>query len=142
MNIYENLLEYIAKNYKPLNNWIYFNTSTMEDGNTSLNTITGTTVNEYNDGSRDIELIFAIAMIQTYDTGTSDTNLDAISEVNHFIEWFESESMKNILFENTQIIINELTVLDTTPLLSVDMAQNLAKYQFNCSLKFLKKGSI
>lgn len=141
MNKYEQISEFISQNYKPLNDWLFFNTSTMEAENASLNTIGGNgTITTYIDGTKEIELTFAVGMIKSYDTGTSTINIDAINEVDNFIRWIgEQNNLENYPNLGDNITVYELEALDTVPTLSVDPSQNLAKYQFNCVIRYLER---
>lgn len=141
MNKYKILTEFIAENYKPLNDWMYFNAITSEDGNVSLNTMeSAIAVNMFNDGSREVNLLFAISMIKQYDMEMSQTNLEAINEVDHFIKWIYNQNMlRNFPDMGEDITVFDMEVLDSVPSVSVDSEQNLAKYQFNCSLNYLER---
>lgn len=138
LNKYEKLAEFIAENYTPLNDWIYFNATTSEDGNVSLNTIQSEkALNTFNDGSKEVEFLFAIAMIKQYDVEMSSTNIDAIHEVDNFIKWLDNlDELPNIC---DNVIVNFIEVLDSVPTMSVDTQQNLAKYQFNCKMNYLEE---
>lgn len=143
-NKYKRLTEWIADNYQPLSNWIYFNATIMEAGNTSLNTMEGqNAVHTFNDGSKEVNLPFAIAMIKAYDTEMSETNLDAIKEIDHFIEWLNVQDVaQNFPDLGENITVFGLDVLDSSPSVSVDNDQNLAKYQFNCTINYLEQNTI
>ena len=140
MNKYEQVTKYLADNYIPLGNWIYFNATVFEDGNTSINTIESERATKvYIDGSKEVELLFAIAMIKTYDTEMSNTNIEAISEIDNFMTWIEEQNnIENYPFLGDNITVLEINVLDLSPSLAVDTEQNLSKYQFNCNIKFLE----
>ena len=143
-NKYKKLTEWIAENYQPLSNWIYFNATIMEVGNTSLNTMEGQDATRtFNDGSKEVNLAFAIAMIKTYDAEMSETNLDAIKEIDHFIEWLNAQdAAQNFPNLGENITVFGLDVLDSSPSVSVDNEQNLAKYQFNCTINYLEQNTI
>lgn len=143
-NKYKKLTEWIADNYQPLSNWIYFNATIMEAGNTSLNTMEGQDATQtFNDGSKEVNLPFAIAMIKAYDAEMSDTNLDAIKEIDHFIEWLNTQDVaQNFPDLGGNITVFGLDVLDSSPSVSVDNEQNLAKYQFNCTINYLEQNII
>lgn len=137
-NKYKKITEWLSENYEPLNDWIYFNASIYEDGNTSLNTLESErALNEFTDGSREVELLFAISMIRLYDNSMSDTNLMAINEVEHFMDWLENTNTLPNLGEF--YTTNSFDVLDSNPSVAVDNEQNLAKYQFNCSINYLER---
>lgn len=142
MDKYEQITNFITENYKPLNNWIYFIALPMEDGNTSMIPVpTGMRyITEFIDGSKDVNLQFAIAMVKLFDVNTSTINLEAIKEVENFTDWFEQQDYT----ENYPILgdgykVYEMQVLDATPTISIDNEQSLVKYQFNCSINYIEE---
>ena len=142
MDKYEQITNFITENYKPLNNWIYFIALPMEDGNTSMIPVpTGTRyITEFIDGSKDVNLQFAIAMVKLFDVNTSNINLEAIKEVENFTDWFEHQDyIENFPILGNRYKVYEMQVLDTTPTISVDNEQSLVKYQFNCSINYIEE---
>lgn len=134
---YEALARFIADRYEPLNNWIYFNALLSEDGNSSINTIQSTNPSvQYIDGSTENELLFSVAMVKTYDVEMSETNLEAIMEVDNFVSWIQNLTEYPVIGDDC--IVNDIIVIDDVPSLSVDESRNLAKYQFNCRLEYIK----
>lgn len=79
-------------------------------------------------------------MIKHYDSAASDLNVEAMAEVDAFIKWLDAQN-KARSFPNfgAGYIVHEVTALDSVPSLSVDNDRNLAKYQFNCVVRFLQK---
>ena len=102
-----------------------------------------TATQTFNDGSKEVNLPFAIAMIKAYDAEMSETNLDAIKEIDHFIEWLNAQdAAQNFPNLGENITVFGLDVLDSSPSVSVDNEQNLAKYQFNCTINYLEHNII
>lgn len=141
MNIYESLTKWLTNNYSDINDWLYFNAEKHEDGNTSLmSSDSNTTVEEYIDGSKLITLPFIVSMVKSYDFEQSDTNLTSMSEAQSFIDWMrQQESIGNYPDLGSNCIVEEISVLDT-PTVWVNSADNLAKYQVNCTIKYIQKG--
>lgn len=140
MSKYQGLADWFAANYSPLNGWIYFNSNIMEDGSVSIlpleseKALTG-----FNDGAKEVQFLFAIAMIKNYDNEMSTVNADAMEEADDFIEWIEEQNaVENFPDLGENKIVIEVTPLDSVPSTSVDPEQNIAKIQFNCSITFLE----
>lgn len=140
MDKYEALKTFI-ETYQPLGSWVYFNAIDTAAGNTSINTdVSPQADTVYIDGSREVSLSFAIAMIKHYDSAASDLNVEAMAEVDAFIKWLDAQNKaRNFPNFGAGYIVHEVTALDSVPSLSVDNDRNLAKYQFNCAIRFLQK---
>lgn len=137
-NKYEALRDWLL-NYTQLTGWLYFNVTNIEQNNTSLNSVPGDSeLNQFIDGSAEKELIFAIDMVKAYDTGTSDTNLDAIQEVNAFSKWITEHNQAQNFPDFDGCIVSEIKVLESAPSASVDNEQGLIKYQFQCRISYLE----
>lgn len=115
--------------YPQLNTWLYFNSTDMIDGNTSLNS-TGThrTSKEYIDGSYEATMNFGIVMIKPYDNEQSTVNADAFAEAESFSEWIENVDYYPDFGEG--FIVNDVHLIDKSPNIAVDSEQSLAKYTF------------
>ena len=132
MNLYKQINDWLLQ-YDALNNWIYFNATPIIMGTVAMNSVSGDRViREFIDGTKEKQIIFAIDMIAQYDAdGTSDVNMDALDEVNHFSAWIEQQyNDKNFpdFGEFNKII--KIEVLTNVPTLLVDSTAQLAKYQF------------
>lgn len=140
MNKYQGLADWFANNYIPLNGWIYFNSNTMEDGSVSIIPLESEkALNSFNSGAKEVQFLFAIAMIKDYSTEMSTINADAMAEADDFIEWIaEQNSLENFPNLGDNKVVSEVTALDSVPSTSVDPEQNVAKIQFNCSITFLE----
>ena len=126
--LYEKLSEWVSP-YPALKSWLYFNTTDMSDGNTSLNSTSGhTKVKEFIDGSYDAELKFGLTMVMPYDTEQSTMNLDAFEEVSNFAEWVENNEDYPDFGEKYKV--TDVYILDMSPNIAVDTQQSLAKYTF------------
>lgn len=141
MNKYEALATWVKDNYESVNGWIFFNASTMEDGNSSIQTMESERAEAiYNDGSTEVAFLFAIALIRSYDTEMSALNTDAMAEADNFADWIEAQNeLDNLPVLGDNEVVNSVEVLDSVPSVAVDAEQNLAKIQFNCRLNFLRR---
>lgn len=138
MNKYEELSNWLTE-YQPLGDWIYFNVTNIEEGSTSLNSMSSPKyLNKFIDGSTECELNFSIDLIKSYDTGTSTTNLEAIEECHQLINWCNKQNNLGILPDfGKGFIVNQVDILDNTPELSIDPENMLAKYQILGKVNYL-----
>ena len=133
MNIYKQLYNWIRE-YEAIGSWLYFNVTNFEAGCISLNTVTMSRyLSQDIIGNKTVEMVCAIDMIKDYDIGTSDLNIDAIQEVCNFAKWVETNETKP---DFGNLDIEKIEVLESTPSLSVDSNNNLAKYQFQIKITY------
>jgi hypothetical protein len=110
--------------------WIDFNTSEANIGNTSLNTVTGDTkLKEYVDGSYDAALTFSISVVKMYDTEQSDLNMDAMDEMTELMSWIDDDTPSLPDF-GEGYIVTDVSILDITPAVDVMPDSALAVYTF------------
>lgn len=146
MNLYNNINQWLSENYLPLmnNSWLYFNATPTVVGTTAMNSVAGNRVTKrFIDGTKQHELLFGIDMITQYDNqGTSDINMQAMDEVNKFVEWLNTLSVDNYpdFGENNTIL--RIEVLTNVPNLLIDSTQQLAKYQFQTRITYNEKRSL
>lgn len=140
MNKWDKLGQWL-KYYDPLYGWLYFNGIRTEQDTTSFNSVpSDRAIEEYIDGSKLIQMIFSIVMIKGYEVEVSATNYEAIAEVDNFAKWIENRVIDNDFPNFGKLCrIDEIKVLDSTPSLSVDTEQNLAKYEFQCSITYYEE---
>lgn len=137
MNKYEQLSNWLL-GYTQINNWLHFNVVRMESGGFSLQSVPGNTiVQQYNDGSTERELIFAISMVQMYDAEQSTNNLNAMQEVDNFEQWMIEQTSMPDFGEN--VAINSIEILDHVPSLAVDNENSLCNYLFQCKVVYLEQ---
>jgi hypothetical protein len=112
----------------------------MEDGSVSIIPLESEkALNSFNSGAKEVQFLFAIAMIKDYSTEMSTINADAMAEADDFIEWIaEQNHLENFPELGDNKVVSEVTALDSVPSTSVDPEQNVAKIQFNCSITFLE----
>ena len=123
-----------------MNNWIYFNATPDIVGTVALNSIPGdSVVARFIDGSKKCEILFAIDMIREYDSmGTSEVNMEALDEVNNFIEWLDSQRQDENFpdFGNTNTV-RDIQVLTNVPTVLVNTQDMLSKFQIQVKVTYI-----
>jgi len=138
MNKYDSIATWLLT-YPNIGEWLYFNVSNVEVDNVSLNSVSGErTLVKFNDGSAECELTFAVSMFKSYDTGTSDINLNALHECENLADWCEEQNAIRNLPTFTGSTVNEIKILDSVPDVAVDNEQGIAKYMIQGKINFLK----
>lgn len=136
MNEYEQIKDWLL-GYTPLGNWLYFNVMRMEIGSSSIQSVPGSTIiTQYNNGSCERELIFAVSLVKLYDAGMSENNIDAIAEVKALSDWIEEQT--TLPDFGTDYIVNSVDILDHVPNLTIDQESNTCSYLFQCSVNYLE----
>jgi hypothetical protein len=139
VNRYEKISEWL-KEYTPKFRWIYFNVTTSEADNLSLNSVQNEReLDKFIDGSRRVEFLFALDLVKEYDTGTSSINLEANREFETISEWVELMN-KEKHFPNfgENVIIEQVDVLETVPSVTVDTQAGMAKYQGQFKITYME----
>ena len=139
VNRYEKISEWL-KEYTPKFRWIYFNVTTSETDNLSLNSVQNEReLDKFIDGSRRVEFLFALDLVKEYDTGTSSINLEANREFETISEWVELMN-KEKHFPNfgENVIIEQVDVLETVPSVTVDTQAGMAKYQGQFKITYME----
>ena len=142
-NVFRQISEWL-QNYTLLGSWMYFNSTPIELGTTSLNTVSGSReLKKFIDGSKDIELTFLISMVKQYDTGTSDLNLEALDEVTNFSNWIEEQNENQEYPDLGQFkTVKSISVLSNVPSLQIDQASQLAKYTFQVRILYKDESEV
>lgn len=137
MNKYQLINDWL-KNYEPLLDvWIDFNAvNNSEEGAVSLNSVPSERIiSKYIDGTTRREVLFMVAMMKFYDSGTSLTNMENLQEVENFAEWIEAN--KSLLNFGDNSTIEAVDVLTNYPeLAGVDTDNSIAKYQFQVRITY------
>ena len=139
VNRYEKISEWL-KEYTPRFRWIYFNVTTSEADNLSLNSVQNEReLDKFIDGSCRVEFLFALDLVKEYDTGTSSINLEANREFETISEWVELMN-KEKHFPNfgENVIIEQVDVLETVPSVTVDTQAGMAKYQGQFKITYIE----
>lgn len=139
VNRYEKISEWL-KEYTPRFRWIYFNVTTSEPDNLSLNSIQNEReLDKFIDGSRRVEFLFALDLVKEYDTGTSSINLEANREFEMISEWVElMNKEKHFPDFGENVIIEQVDVLETVPSVTVDTQAGMAKYQGQFKIMYME----
>lgn len=139
VNRYEKISEWL-KEYTPRFRWIYFNVTTSEADNLSLNSVQNEReLDKFIDGSRRVEFLFALDLVKEYDTGTSSINLEANREFETISEWVElMNKEKHFPDFGENIIIEQVAVLETVPSVTVDTQAGMAKYQGQFKITYME----
>ena len=144
MQIYKAINDWLLS-YTPLNNWIYFNATPVITGTVAMNMVAGDRVTkEYIDGAKQKQCVFAIDMISEYDgSGTSDVNMNALAEVESFMDWLEIQN-KESNFPNfgEKCITENVEVLTNVPQLLINEQSQLAKYQFQARVNYKDESEV
>jgi hypothetical protein len=142
MNPYEVINDWL-KQYEPIGSWLYFNSTPVDLGTTSMNTVPGKSIKKFIDGSKEITLNFRINLIKEYDEGTSTVNLEAIKEVGSFTSWIiEQDSLKNYPDFGDKIETMEISVLTDVPSLGVNRESMLAQYSFSAKVVYRDESEV
>lgn len=131
------IIDYI-NTYPQIYSWIYFNAVIMFPGNTSILTDADLLIEEYIDGSQSRQYIFNVAFVHSYDTNTSDINVDAMAETNNFINWIEENDLNNV-YPVWNDPISSISVLSQIPLMTIDTETSTAQYTLQCKIDYLKE---
>lgn len=133
-SLYKKLSDWIQK-YPALSSWVYFNSTDMEEGCTSLNSNSShRKTKEYIDGSYEALLPFGIVMVKPYDNEQSTVNQEAYEEASAFMDWVENNEEYPDFGEKYKV--TDLYLLDQNPTIMVDTQQSLAKYTFYGEIEY------
>lgn len=142
MNVsrYQRITEWI-QDYSLLFSWIFFNVVPSEPDNLTVNSVQNEReLEKFIDGSRRVEFLFALDLTKEFDTGTSDNNLEAIQEFEGIATWVESQNkLKNFPDFGENIFIESVEVLETTPSVTVDNQNQVAKYQGQFKITYIER---
>ena len=138
----------MTNNFQSVINWLmgypqlkilYFNSSTTEPHNVSLNTITNDDFEvKYIRGRGIKRYDFAIVQMASYDTGTGTTNLEEMFDVQKFMDWIDEQNkLKNYpIFEKGNVISVEN--LQNAPTFSGVLENGMiAKYMFQIRIRYI-----
>lgn len=141
-NIYEKISEWL-NNCPAMGEYIYFNVIPLEADTSSVNSNSSSVIlNSYNDGSKEVRLLFSINLIKQYDDGgTSDINLEAIHIFDDIISFIED---KNNVHDYPDLgdnfIINEIGAVNKAPEVYItDNNPNVARYEGQFYIEYLER---
>lgn len=130
------------KEYPQIHDWLYFNVVLESPGNTSVITDSDNVLQEMIDGSKEREYLFSIAMIQTYDEGTSDTNMEALEETKKLMDWVH-ENNKNSDYPKfpDNCIMDDVEVLTEVPQLTIDIEHKVSRYLISMRVPYIERST-
>lgn len=140
-NKHEAMLEYL-KQYPSITSFLYFNAISEAVNETAFNPIySQEVIKQYTSGDTIRKYDFAIVQMLIYDAdGTSTVNTDAMFDVEQFMSWI-TEQNKNKAFpdfgENRTVL--SIENLQNMPNLAQTTETDVAKYMFQCSVKYLEE---
>ena len=109
-------------------------------GNVSVNSATGIReLERYLDGTRKVEMQFAIDLITKYDVEQSTINLEAIQEFQDISEWIDEQNEQGNYPDIDGVIIEEISGLQLYPTLTIDASMEKAKYQGQYKLTYMEE---
>ncbi len=124
--------------YPRLQSFLYTNTSSEQNGNTSFNTVYGETWEKRYIGGHGLKNFdFAVSIMLPQDTGTSDNNAEQLQIAQDFMDWIDQQdTLKNYpAFEGCKVL--GLENLQNMPSFAgVNEAGNTAKYMFQCRVRY------
>lgn len=138
-NKHKAVVEYLSQ-YPELKSYLYFNTNKEQENHTSINTTTSDYYFKkyFIGGIKYYDL--AISIMKSYDTGTSNINMEEMFDVQKLMLWIDEQNkIKNYpKFENAEIL--SIENLQSEPTLSgVNESGDIAKYMFQIRIKYLIK---
>lgn len=142
MTKHEAMFDFI-KQYPKLNKVLYFNSIKDMADVACLNPVfSDDTIMEYTTGNAEKEYTFAIAYMKQYDNqGTSKVNINAINEVQDFMQWIDEQNdKKNFPVFPDNCFINRIKNLYDMPQLAGTDGQK-AEYLFQCKVEYTEERS-
>lgn len=134
-NQFKKILDWL-KGYNFTYNWIDFNVTPVEAGNVSVNTVsTVREIQSYIDGSRVVDLTFAITLVCDYDTEQSEVNLDAMQDYLNMSGWIEEQNADEN-FPDIEGEVYHIVALQTVPTVVPDNDMKVAKYQGQFTIRY------
>lgn len=138
MNKYKKILDWL-QDYNLTFKWIDFNVTPLDVGQMSVNSVSNQReIETYIDGTRLVELMFAIDLVCDYDTGTSETNLNAIQEFNDISDWIETQNEEGN-FPDIDGLVEEVVALQLAPTLTISEDMSKAKYQGQFKITYMEE---
>lgn len=142
INIYEKISEWL-KNCPEMGDYTYFNVIPLDVNTSSVNSNSSSQIiNKYNDGSKEVQLLFYINLIKDYDDGgTSDLNLDAIDVFDKIIKYIEEKNNEHD-YPNLgeSCIVNDIGATYKAPEVYVTSDNpSIARYEGQFYIEYLER---
>lgn len=133
---YSIVLEWL-KSSVLMNNWVYFNTLEVNQGNVSVNSSEERRRKiKYVDGSYETSLPLEVSIVTDYSTDQTDINVKCMYRVEKVMEWIdETEDYPDF---GPDTLIRGISVDSNTPSVFVDIENRRAKYVFTFTIDYLQ----
>ena len=142
INVYEKISEWL-KNCPEMGDYTYFNVIPLDVNTSSVNSNSSSQIiNKYNDGSKEVQLLFYINLIKDYDDGgTSDLNLDAIDVFDKIIKYIEENTHEHDYPHHGESYnINDIADTYKAPEVYVTSDNpNIARYEGQFYIEYLER---
>ena len=141
-NVYKCLSEWL-KECPDMGDYVYFNVIPLDIDSSPVTSTSGSQIlNNYNDGTTEVRLMFYINLIKPYDDGgTSDLNLDAINVFDKIISFIERKNNDNEFPDlGEDYIVNEIGATYKAPEVYVTTDNpSIARYEGQFYVEYLEK---
>ena len=131
------MLDYLAK-YPGLDAFLRFNSVTDKLGNVSVQTVSSNEWEKHYIRGHGIKRYdFAVVSMAPQDPGTSSVNAEQMQEAQKFMEWIDQQRKARNFpdFEGCKVL--SIKNLQNMPnLAGVNAAGNVAKYMFQCRVRY------
>lgn len=98
-------------------------------------------IETYTDGSTKREYVFAIVQMAIYDTGTNNTNIMSLAEMQKFMDWLEEQNaIGNFPDFGSECMVDSIEPLQNIPSLAGTNEKRIAKYMFQCRIVYYQEG--
>lgn len=137
-NKHKIVLEWLSA-YPGLQQYLFFNSSREEIGDTSMNTVVSDTWETRYLRDRGIKNYdFAVSMMKYYNDGTNENNTEELFDVQKFMLWIEEQNkIKNFpIFEEGEVISIE-NLQNIPDLAGISEDEILVKYMFQIRIKYI-----
>lgn len=138
-NKYELIATWL-KSYSPLNKYLYFNVTPFESSNVSVNSVSNDkSVDEFIDGTKRVEFLFSVNFVLDYEELKTDLNLRMNEEFIALNEWVETQDKQRNYPAFVNAIVEKVEPLTTTPIITRDTTNNLAKYSGDFKITYTER---
>ncbi len=141
-DIYEKIAEWLL-NCEDIGSYVYFNVIPLDAGSASINSNSSSvTINTYNDGSKEVRLLFYVNIVKEYDeAGTSDLNFEAMSIFDKIIKYVEDQNESGSYPElGDNITVSDIGCVYKAPEVYVtDDNPNIARYEGQFYIEYLER---
>lgn len=135
------LWEFISK-YPNIPSYLTFNSIIELINSTGLIPVSSEdAIETYTDGSSRREYVFAIAQMYVYDTGTSQTNIISMGDMQAFMDWIIAQNEAgNYPDFGEDCFVESIEPLQNMPNLAGTSENMVAKYMFQFRIVYYQEG--